>query len=478
MPSPSAETTTVRSQDRPSLAPQDAALDQFERLCSALEELTRLEAKQPLFISPILPAVRQAIRDGGRETMNRLLREMQACAAASAQLQSLSESTLVDWGGDAAPLIARLDQAYHRAARVVAALDAMQLPASGEQGGGHPPDAAKRSSPATATAIASPSEAATAALRPRQTRLSATIDEPAAKPAPRPAVPREAIVAVVPPIAPLKPPSNPAAPPAAFEPGLAVSPRATQTTPCVHPSAAGSRLPGAVVKLADARTAVAGSIDYRCPSCGDCRSIAWDKLQLGKIMQCPGCRCKLTTRRDGQIVEVIKNAQGQWVDRQSRDRLARRQQSQKYRRLTAAAGLALLIGMASGGPQLMRRLSSPAERELPNELAPRGELFAKAWLAGDFRLMRRLTDPAQDRLLFPWYRRNPPPHHDVATPEAADIKVAVDHPPGESSKSVVRVRLSAAQPAGGGVPVELLLAWEERGGHWIFQPAPNPQAGT
>jgi hypothetical protein len=110
------------------------------------------------------------------------------------------------------------------------------------------------------------------------------------------------------------------------------------------------------------------------------------------------------------------------------------------------------------------------EAELPRELVPRAELFARAWSSNDVPLMRRLTTPTHDRLLYSWYTRHRPaalpPGHDL--PEGVKIDVT---PVSENDKhAVVRARVTGL-PAPRGKPfVDLTLSWEERGGTWFFVP--------
>ena len=87
--------------------------------------------------------------------------------------------------------------------------------------------------------------------------------------------------------------------------------------------------------------------------------------------------------------------------------------------------------------------------------------------------MRRLTSPAHEKKLFPWYNRHRPPiaHRgpaDGTPPEGA--QVATVQQPGTSGRTIFRVRFSNAKLTPEPPPVELTLAWEDRGGNWFFVP--------
>jgi hypothetical protein len=128
----------------------------------------------------------------------------------------------------------------------------------------------------------------------------------------------------------------------------------------------------------------------------------------------------------------------------------------------------LAVSGIAGARVLARK--TPAAVELPRELGPRAELFARAWATGDYALMRRLTDPVQDRQLFTWYRRNPTPPG--ASGEADGTRVELEPVPSHLPKAAFRVHLRGRAAR----PTDPVLTWEERGGTWTFQPAPQTTA--
>jgi tetratricopeptide (TPR) repeat protein len=216
------------------------------------------------------------------------------------------------------------------------------------------------------------------------------------------------------------------------------------------------------------------SFPFECPGCDAVNMVRWEKLQLGKVLTCPHCHRHFTVKSNGRFAEVVREKSGRWTEQEQLESAARQRRARRLRWLAGTVAAVLLFSTISWAPQALRQ-QTVAEPELPRELEPRAELFTRAWLSGDSRTMRRLTDPVQDRLLFTWSRRNPPPSSIAIVGPEDEVQVAVEVLPSVPPTTWLRVRVDGL-PKSDGKPEELQLAWEHRGGQWIFQPAPAPQS--
>lgn len=215
-----------------------------------------------------------------------------------------------------------------------------------------------------------------------------------------------------------------------------------------------------------------GEVAVTCPCCGEAGAVPWDRL--GRVFACRACRRRFGVRTDGTAVELVSTADGRWVEAPR----VRAEARQRRRRLTVAAAVllaALLPTAAVAGWRAARPAAGPTEAELPSELPARAELFARAWLGNDVRLMKRLTSPGQDRVVYAWYTRNRPPPAlrgpaDGSAPAVARVEVTPDPGAGRPGQMVVRVRVTGASPSPDAPPVEMAWAWEDRGGSWFFLP--------
>ncbi len=192
---------------------------------------------------------------------------------------------------------------------------------------------------------------------------------------------------------------------------------------------------------------------------------------MGKILSCPRCARNFTTRVDGRLVQVVKGRNGQWIDQGLKLERERETRSQWLKLGGGVAALVLLFIGVFWGPNIIPD-SKAGEHTLPVELESRAQLFGRAWLTGDYPLMRRLTDPAQDRSLYAWYRRNPPPPMTKTDGTAAAVRTNIEVIPDVAPFTRVQVSFDGLQLADGSPPLEQQLLWEERGGMWIFQPNP------
>jgi tetratricopeptide (TPR) repeat protein len=213
---------------------------------------------------------------------------------------------------------------------------------------------------------------------------------------------------------------------------------------------------------------------FPCPGCRKVSAVRWDRLDLGKVLGCPHCKDRFTAKVDGRLVKVVRDRQGRWVDVEWAASRSRRTRTKRYQFAAGVLAAGLCVYALAWTPKVVERLTPAAvEAGLPKELEPRAERFARAWLKGDVPRMRELTDPVQDRMLFAWYKRNPPPGGGSAVEANQNVKVAIEELPGNPSGALLRVRFEGLQPRRDMVPVELQLTWQERGGSWIFQPVPD-----
>ncbi len=206
------------------------------------------------------------------------------------------------------------------------------------------------------------------------------------------------------------------------------------------------------------------SIEVRCPGCHGLNYIRWERLQPGKAMSCRRCSCHFAVQEDGTLVQMVRNRRGQWS--QFRNRFA----IGTDRRIVAViAAVAVLMAIMWLRPQSYDN-RIPEDPGYPTELEPRAKLFTLAWLKGDFRTMRQLTDEVQSQELHLWAMDNPAPviafpatlERDAtfnvqivnATPPNARVQVHIDG-----------LRIQRGQPVS-----DLAQNWRQDGERWIFQP--------
>jgi hypothetical protein len=112
----------------------------------------------------------------------------------------------------------------------------------------------------------------------------------------------------------------------------------------------------------------------------------------------------------------------------------------------------------------------PEDPAFPQELEPRAELFAQAWLKGDYRTMRQLTDENQSQELYLWVMDNPPPKlRSPATLERDaqfDVQIVEADPPHAN----VAVEIKGLQTTRGRLTSPLRMTWRQDEKRWAFQP--------
>jgi hypothetical protein len=203
-----------------------------------------------------------------------------------------------------------------------------------------------------------------------------------------------------------------------------------------------------------------------CPACGARGAIRWDKLN--SVHVCRRCSRFVGVNRSGGPVEVIRAKDNRWVTKEVHAARSTRARVRRFftRCLLPVLGVAVAILLTL---RLSSRPLALPDVELPRELKPRAELLTKAWLKRGWSQMRLLVRPGEDRNLYRWSVRSPPPTGEPKVgqsegeltvdatvlsvqPQAAQVRVQIRGLPGTSAKD----------------PLELLQLWEDRGGSWFF----------
>jgi len=214
-----------------------------------------------------------------------------------------------------------------------------------------------------------------------------------------------------------------------------------------------------------------GTLEIRCPACRTRTTVKWDLLTPGKVVSCPHCDGHFTTQPSGRMVSVTRNRRGEW--RPVRESAAFHWND--YRTLTGMA--AILLVAVSLMFFAFRNQDSYVEDpgNHPVELEPRARAFAIAWLKGDFKTMRQLTDPVQTRELFMWCMEHPiPPLKSPMTLER-DVNLDVDVVTSEQNSAHIQVKIDGLKVTRGRPVSELALIWKQEGETWLFQPSsPSP----
>lgn len=207
------------------------------------------------------------------------------------------------------------------------------------------------------------------------------------------------------------------------------------------------------------------SIDIRCPACEGLNTIRADMLQPGKAITCKRCVRHFSVQADGSLVRMVKSKKGKW------NRHEERWEWWTDRRLmAAAASILLLAGLYWFRPSQADGFI-PEDPGYPKELEPRAKLFTLAWLKGDYKTMRQLSDAVQSRELFVWAMDHPIPV--LASPATLERDATVDveilgaNPPNAS----VHVRIDGLRLARGEAVRSITQEWKQEGERWIFLPA-------
>jgi tetratricopeptide (TPR) repeat protein len=233
-----------------------------------------------------------------------------------------------------------------------------------------------------------------------------------------------------------------------------------QTAPRPEPPAQASRPPE------NSNPAVDGVLRVDCPSCAARGAIRWDKL--GRLHVCRGCSRSFRVDPRGGLVEVIRTRDDRWVDKESHAATSRRVRAARLlkRGLLPLAGLAVAVLIAFWLPS---RPAPSAEDPLPRELKPRAEFFTRAWLKKDWRRLRLLVRPGEDRALYRWSVHHPPPVTAAQAGAAGrEDRIEVKVLTTQDRTATVQVRIRGPAAASAEEAVEFIQFWEERAGTWFF----------
>jgi hypothetical protein len=438
----------------PTPSPADRRLVQF---CTAVLGLFGPTSAQ----RPVLPVFSaelvRALEAGVQGVASDLRRELSACDAAIEHLGPLTHSRYLEYAEGASALLAELEQARARAGQVIEALEAIQetpTPAHGtvpplpdlvpppprptapSRSNGHPPVDGK---------VVRPIEPSLSPPIPRKSEAPPVVDDTVSATS-----------------APSRPTPIPAAAPTTSTRPIEVPSKAPPPTKDAPPRP----------RTGPATDPRPGRISVTCPCCGEPGTVNWDRLD--KILHCGRCTRRFGVKPDGKTVEVVRTADGRWVDRSQQQAASRRARSGRRRVLLLVLCVGLLLAAGFSVWRVTRPAATAAEMELPHELEPRVELFGRAWARGDVPLMRRLTTPTQDRQLYSWYMRHQPSPRTGTTESASpDVKVEVSAVTRKPQLAVMHVRVQGLQAAGGKSSLDLNLLWEVRGDTWYFIPPPK-----
>jgi tetratricopeptide (TPR) repeat protein len=254
----------------------------------------------------------------------------------------------------------------------------------------------------------------------------------------------------------------------AREPDHAEARTQLQAVRQVHPQPSPPRK-GAPEKLprAEKTPPEVGALPVSCPCCGTQGAIRLQKMD--HLHVCRRCSRSFRVDASGGLSEVVRTKEGRWLDRRSHEKGARRAWMLRLAafRLFPAAVVLVVLGLLT--VRLAARARPPAETPLPEELMARVELFTRAWLKNDNRMLRRLVVPGEERNVYRWSVRFPPP---ALLPEADEpdqpVRVEATILAPHARTTTVRVRIHGVTGAADSAGWEVMQSWEERGGRWFF----------
>ena len=240
------------------------------------------------------------------------------------------------------------------------------------------------------------------------------------------------------------------------------------STPGIVVEQPGSRLPRQTGSGLQGGSSMDGiEIPFHCPSCTRTSTVSLSQLQPGRILTCRHCRKCCTCRADGKLAAIVRDNSGHWKEEGASRRFTWNGTSQRYW-VSGGLALAMLVCGVAFSPKLLGGWMRP-EIPLQEDFEPRVRIFAWAWMRGDYRTMRRLTDSANHDALQNWYRQNQVPLADA--PESLEdnvipvVKTLVD----KGGTRRMEVRFQGLTVGGAQVP-PLPLEWKERGLDWLFNP--------
>ena len=164
---------------------------------------------------------------------------------------------------------------------------------------------------------------------------------------------------------------------------------------------------------------------------------------------------------------MVKNGRGQW--NAFRDRF----DMWKDRRVLATVASVIVLAAIVFFRPLNAENFIPEDPGYPQELKPRAKLFTQAWLKGDFRTMRQLSDADQSQELHLWAMDNPAPVVESPATVERDTTLNVEIVKENHPIAHVQVRIDGLKIKRGHPISELAQNWRQDGDRWFFQPVPR-----
>lgn len=215
-----------------------------------------------------------------------------------------------------------------------------------------------------------------------------------------------------------------------------------------------------------ARSPTQNQVEIKCPHCKAIGFVRWDRL--GALLTCSECARHFRIDAHGSAVAVAKSAGGKWVAAKKPRGLAELAlQNWKI----VAATLCTVFFLTLGTCVLNQPRPMPAPVELPQQLEPRAELLARAWLSKDHFLIRRLTLSSHEKTVYRWLQRNPPPLLRAVDPselEKLRIEIQLRGKSGRTAQVVAGI--VGLGSASNQARIEFKQGWEERDAKWFFVP--------
>jgi hypothetical protein len=182
------------------------------------------------------------------------------------------------------------------------------------------------------------------------------------------------------------------------------------------------------------------------------------------LQVCRGCARSFRVDATGGLLEVVKKKDGKWVDKLAYQKTAYRSRAARLL-IRRVLPVLMLVGTVLLAYRLISRPAPAQQPDLPQELQPRVELFTRAWLQKDWSLLRRFAAPGEDRPLYNWFVRHPPPAKGLAELNSGLEVVLVST---QAETATVKVRIGNSVGKSGAPPVEAIQLWQEHQGGWFF----------
>ena len=227
-----------------------------------------------------------------------------------------------------------------------------------------------------------------------------------------------------------------------------------------------------IPEVPDTTRAIGTMMEIRCPGCDGMNHIRWERLQRGKVFNCHCCSRHFAVQSDGGLVRVSQNRKGEWVEHADKFNIRDLWQD---RRILSGIGAAAAVMILMFFSPMFRSVEDVSfireDLGYPQELEPRAKMFTIAWMKGDYRTMRQLTNALQSRELFVWTMDNPMPVVSSPATLERDAKFDVAIVKANHPNARLQVRIEGVQIAQGNSRSELFQEWKQESGRWMFQPA-------